>query len=269
MKTIAVALVALLAIAAFVASANDMQRAEEFLAQLTEESKVRSTEAKREREMRGIWFGTGFFVTADGYFVTNHHVIGENKHVVLFTTDGGRYNARIVRLDRENDLAILKAEGTFVAVPVAGSRSVKRGQAVGALGFPHPNVMGVEPKVTNGTITSLTGFGGNRREFQVSPPVQSGNSGGPMFDMFGNVIGIIFAKANAAYMTEKTGDTIQLVNYAIKSDRLIEMMLDAGLEKKLPAGLRTIPQTLEGATEMVERSIAWVAASKSPFPAEK
>ena len=87
--------------------------------------------------------GTGFFITTDGYFVTNQHVVESAKSLVIRTANGKSYPAEVVRVDSANDIAILKAEGTFRALPVQNSQSVRRGDKVFTLGFPNTSVQGV------------------------------------------------------------------------------------------------------------------------------
>ena len=86
--------------------------------------------------------GSGFFITTNGYFVTNHHVVEYAKGVVIRTANGQRYPAEVVRVDSANDIAILKVEGAFRALPVQASGSVRRGDKVFTLGFPNIDVQG-------------------------------------------------------------------------------------------------------------------------------
>ena len=178
--------------------------------------------------------GSGFFVTADGYFVTNYHVVEGAESVELIDVNLKTHVAKVVRVDKANDIAILKVEGKFKAIPVISSRTAKRGQDVVTVGYPHAGIQGVEPKVTGGIINSLSGIRNDARTFQISVPLQSGNSGGPLVTMEGNVIGVVAMKLSALTMLEDTGDLPQNVNYAIKSNYLIEVLLGIpGMERKL------------------------------------
>ena len=86
--------------------------------------------------------------------------------------------ASVVRIDEANDLAVLKLNGgTYPALPVAPSRKIRLGQAVATIGFPNVEIQGFSPKVTRGEISSLNGIGDDPRAWQVSVPVQPGNSG--------------------------------------------------------------------------------------------
>src|SRR5207245_863278 len=104
--------------------------------------------------------------------------------------------ATLVKPDPANDLAILKVTGPTSPLPLAPSRSVKLGQAVFTIGFPNPDWQGVQPKLTKGEISSLAGMRDDPRHFQISVATQPGNSGGPLVDERGNVVGIVAMQAN-------------------------------------------------------------------------
>ena len=112
-------------------------------------------------------------------------------------TSAGLISAKVVKVDAANDLALLKAEGRFAALPVAASRGVKLGGTVATVGFPNIGLQGFAPKLAKGEIASLSGAGDDARYFQISVPVQPGNSGGALVDERGNVVGVVSAKLNA------------------------------------------------------------------------
>ena len=172
--------------------------------------------------------GTGFFVTADGYFVTCFHVVVGSGAVILRNLKGETWTARTVAVDRVNDLALLKVDGakagSFRPLPVAASGEVRRGAAIVTMGFPNVRLQGIEPKVTDGIINSFTGANNDPRVFQISSPIQPGNSGGPLVSMEGNVIGVIASKLDAAAIARQTGDIPQNVNYAIKSQYILDLL---------------------------------------------
>ena len=167
--------------------------------------------------------GTGFFITADGYFVTNAHVIKGSEQIRLVTTNG-MISAKLVKVDAVNDLALLKAEGTFKPLPVASSRSVKLGGTVATVGFPNIGLQGFSPKLSKGEIASLAGAGDDPRYFQISVPVQPGNSGGALVDERGNVVGVVAAKLNAEAALASAGALPENVNYAVKSSFLLSFL---------------------------------------------
>ncbi len=129
-----------------------------------------------------------------------------------------------MRADSANDLALLKVVGSFRALPLASSRLVKLGEPVLTIGFPNPGVQGLEPKLTKGEISGLAGLRDDPRQFQVSVPVQPGNSGGPLVNAAGNVVGIV-TSVLMEVRSQPTGQPQpQNVNYAVKSDLALAMM---------------------------------------------
>jgi S1-C subfamily serine protease len=167
--------------------------------------------------------GTGFFITDDGYLVTNEHVAGNGAQVRLVTS-AGLISANVVKVDAANDLALLKAEGKFVALPVAPSRAVKLGSTVATVGFPNIGLQGFAPKFARGEIGSLSGPEDNARYFQISVPVQPGNSGGALVDERGNVVGIVSAKLSSKAALFTSGSLPENVNYAVKSSFLLSFL---------------------------------------------
>ena len=172
--------------------------------------------------------GTGFFITADGYAITCYHVVLGANMVSLRNLKGETINARVVATDKSGDLALLKAEGSFKPLAVVDSATVRRGQSVVTMGFPNVSLQGLEPKVTDGIVNSFSGANNDPRVFQVSAPVQQGNSGGPLIAMDGNVVGVIAAKLDAARVAQQTGDIPQNVNYAIKSAQVLTFLERVG-----------------------------------------
>ena len=168
--------------------------------------------------------GTGFFVSSNGYLVTNYHVVSDAKLIKVRDSTGNILSARVIAVDASNDLAILKVDGVFEALPIGTSKTAKPGTKVVTMGFPHVDIQGVEPKVSEGIVSSTTGIANDPRAFQISAPVQSGNSGGPLVTMDGFVIGVVSAKLNSVLVLKATGDLPQNVNYAIKSNYLIELI---------------------------------------------
>ena len=167
--------------------------------------------------------GTGFLITRNGYLVTNHHVVkGTSK--VRVQTVAGLLDAVVVRVDAASDLALLKVTGAFDALPVVSSRSVHLGAMVATVGFPNIGLQGFEPKLSKGDISSLAGVQDDVRQFQISVPVQPGNSGGALVDERGNVVGVVTAQLSQKVALENTGVLAQSVNYAVKSSYLISFL---------------------------------------------
>ena len=193
--------------------------------------------------------GSGFFITEGGYLITNEHVAGEGASIRVLTA-GGNLQAKVVKVDRANDLALLKVEGKFAALPVATSRGVKLGSTVAAVGFPNPGLQGFAPKLAKGEIASLSGAQDDARYFQISVPVQPGNSGGALVDERGNVVGVVSAKLNARAALSTSGALPENVNYAVKSSYLLSFLESV---PEVAARLRE-PESKERKFEDVVRS---------------
>jgi S1-C subfamily serine protease len=173
--------------------------------------------------------GSGFFISRSGYFVTNYHVIEGAESIEVEDALRRRHNAVVFRADAKNDLAILKIDGSPPGVlSIARSNGVRRGLKVYAFGFPRPGIQGLELKVTDGIVSSLSGLMDDPRTFQVTNPIQPGNSGGALIAESGQVIGIVVATLKLSPARGASETVAQNVNYAIKSNYLIEMLESIG-----------------------------------------
>ena len=188
----------------------------------TKSQKQESSIADTEKKINGS--GTGFFITRDGYVLTCHHVI-KGAVKIEIVVEGKTYPASLVRDDPNNDLALLKINGSFSAIAFSSNRSAKMGQEVFTVGYPNPSLQGVNAKITKGIVNSLTGFQDDLRLYQISVPVQPGNSGGALVDENGNVLGVIVAMLDAKTTFKISGSLPQNVNYAVKST-YAQAMLD-------------------------------------------
>jgi TPR repeat protein len=202
--------------------------------------------------------GTGFFITDDGYLLTSYHVI-EDADRILLRTGAGTVPARVVASDKANDVALLKAVGKFSALPVRSSRGVKLGESVFTIGFPNVDLQGFSPKLTKGEISSLSGAQDDPRHFQISVAVQPGNSGGPIVDRHGNVVGAVEARLSDLETLRSTGSLPQNVNYALKGSVLsvlLESIPEISTKLKDPnpsgdRGFEDVVKETEGAVALV------------------
>lgn len=164
--------------------------------------------------------GTGFLLSDKGYIATNFHVVDGAEKITVRGINGeygSSFEASIVVLDYANDLAILKINSTLINFPtppysIQNSKAVKKGEEVYALGYPIKDLMGNELKVTKGIINAKSGYKGSISQFQFSAAVQPGNSGGPLINSEGNIIGVVSSKLNPKLA--------ESASYAIKSDYL-------------------------------------------------
>jgi S1-C subfamily serine protease len=130
----------------------------------------------------------------------------------------------VVKVDKASDLALLKAGGWFTPLPVAASRTIRLGNTVATVGFPNIGLQGFAPKLAKGEIAALTGIMDDSRYFQISVPLQPGNSGGALVDERGNVVGVVAAKLNMAAALVTSGALPENVNYAVKSSLLLSFL---------------------------------------------
>lgn len=197
--------------------------------------------------------GTGFFLSGEGYIITNNHVI-ENARSIKVSGINDDYNksytARVEITDKQNDLAILKiTDSSFrpiAKIPYTFKFTTSSvGEDCFVLGYPLISSMGQDIKLTNGIISSKTGYDGNIAQYQISAPVQPGNSGGPLFDKQGNVIGIVQAKHTQA---ENAG-------YAIKASyirNLVELLpTTISFPQTNQLANKTLPQQVQLASKAV------------------
>ena len=197
-------------------------------------------------------------ISEDGYVLTCHHVIEAANSVKVFVGDIA-YSAKLIRDDKHNDLSLLKISGRFTALAFSSKRTARMGQEVFTIGYPNPTLQGVGAKLTKGTVNSLTGFMDDLRLYQISVPVQPGNSGGPLLDMDGNVTGVIVAVLNAKTAFKITGSLPQNVNYAIKST-YAQALLDT-LPKVFEKLLRPYKyQPFNKVVDRVKKSVVMVVA---------
>lgn len=163
--------------------------------------------------------GTGFFVSERGLILTAQHVVKNASKILVYPQKGQPVSAIIEQADPANDIAILSVRMNppaflFLSPP----RAATSGQRVFTMGFPVPNVLGREPKYTEGVISSLSGLEGASSLLQITVPIQPGNSGGPLLNERGEVVGIITSTAAVQYFLKVTGSLPQNVNWAIKSE---------------------------------------------------
>jgi S1-C subfamily serine protease len=206
--------------------------------------------------------GSGFFITTDGYFITNHHVVADATRVRVRTA-AGTFPATVVRTDVTNDLAILKVQGDFSALPVRGSRGLRLADRVSTLGYPNPDLQGLAAKHSSGEIAALSGPGDDPRFLQISVPIQRGNSGGPLVDAAGCVVGVIVAQLDKMVTLKMTGSLPENVNYAIKGTILLGVLEAVpGLADKVRSEHAKPPADAAEAARLVEAACGMVLVER-------
>lgn len=219
--------------------------------------------AQEETDVTVAGNGTGFFITAEGYILTNHHVVSGAGVIAVITEGQEPRIAEIVSTDEATDLALLKVDGPAVPVTFGSTEPARLGQNVFTIGFPSPDIQGLSPKVTMGVISSLTGLMDDIKSYQIDVAVQPGNSGGPLFCATGEVIGVVFARMNDAAYTQATGVIAQKINYAIKNSHVMTFLqTQPEVYARVPRG--TVgAQTQEEAVSRISRSVALIVIFNS------
>lgn len=167
--------------------------------------------------------GTGFVVSADGHVLTNNHVVDGCREMRVGDTEV----LDVVATDKSADLAVLKLHRQRAAAASFRDGSYARpGEDVVVLGYPLHGLLGADAIVTTGIINALAGIRNDRRLIQISAPVQPGNSGGPVLDSSGNIVGVVVAKLDALRVAKATGDIPENVNFAI-NEATARSFLDA------------------------------------------
>ncbi|MBR3408741.1 MAG: trypsin-like peptidase domain-containing protein [Paludibacteraceae bacterium] len=213
------------------------------------------------------WTGTGWALN-DGYVVTNNHVVDEANSIVCKFQRGGRlfeYDAEVVAVDQEHDLALIHITAPsfpgFGKLPYAVKTSLADvGESVFVLGYPLTDTMGDEIKLTTGIISSHSGYQGDQSLYQISAPIQPGNSGGPMFDDHGNVVGIVCAMHTRA----------ENANYAVKTSYLATLVRRAlGSVDILPTENELHSLSLPEKVKRVKELVCYIECStgywRNPF----
>lgn len=192
------------------------------------------------------WSGSGWSINK-GYVITNHHVTDGAKTISV-NHHGTKSQAKLVASDKDLDLAVLYVEDLKEVIPSYGVRSgqCSVGESCFVLGYPLTDALGKEIKLTNGIISARSGYQGANIQYQISAPVQPGNSGCPMFDEDGDVAGVINSGIPSA----------DNVGYAIKLGYLRTFLENLELDQYLPSGktvkqLSTLPQKVDAIKDYI------------------
>ena len=206
------------------------------------------------------WSGSGFALK-NGYIATNYHVVENARNITVLGIRGSfstEYKATVVATDKFNDLAIIKISDSrfsgFGTIPYRVKTSTSEvGEEVFVLGYPLTSTMGDEIKLTTGVVSSKTGFQGDVSLYQISAPIQPGNSGGPLFDGNGNLIGIVNAKHKGA----------ENVGYAIKASYLNNLVESAVSSNILPSMNSVSGQPLTNKVKNLRNFVFMIKCSSS------
>jgi S1-C subfamily serine protease len=196
--------------------------------------------------------GSGFFVSKMGHVITNAHVVQNCKKITIGDNANKQVSVELINTDRSNDLALLKlstlemasAESksliqklSIVVVPLSSkgllrSDDVKLGEKVLVAGYPFGELFSNTIKVTSGIVSATRGAGDDSGQFQLDAAVQPGNSGGPIYDSGGNIVGVVVAQLDKRMMEKTIGSLPENVNFGIKASTVRQFLMSSGLPSK-------------------------------------
>ena len=169
--------------------------------------------------------GTAFAINRGGEFLTNYHVV-KGCSSVRVQVGGVLHDGTVAFTDDRNDLAVVRTRVTDIE-PLRlreGKMGIRPADQVVALGYPYSGLLATSPQVTTGAVSNLAGLHDDSRVLQLTAPIQPGNSGGPLLDLSGNVVGIVSSRINELAIAEATGSLPQNINFAIKSGIIREFL---------------------------------------------
>lgn len=191
--------------------------------------------------------GTGVLISDKGYILTNEHVVNNCSTVKVGKSKNTKYIAEIINSDSFNDIALLQViqKDASELLKIFEDKSVPSletglfrespvdlGEKILVAGYPFGDIFGDDLKVTGGLVSSKTGIGKNTSQFQIDAAVQIGNSGGPVYDENGNIIGIVVSQLNKIKVAQSTGSLPENVNYAINSNTINQFIISSKKEIK-------------------------------------
>lgn len=215
--------------------------------------------------------GTGFFVTQD-VVATNYHVIREAKLISL-SVGGTAVHGDLLLKDAQNDLALIRINPANLlstmstlkgvkCLAIGNSDGARSGDAVFTVGFPLSGLLAATPSVAQGLISNSSGLDNDPRMFQISIPIQAGNSGSPLLDSNGRVIGVVTSTLNSKAMLKATGTLPQNVNFATKSSYLRSILSMAPSSECAEAAMFKQPLTARDIQDHFASSVVPISVSR-------
>ena len=224
--------------------------------------------------------GSGFFVSKTGHVITNQHVVGNCKKVTVGDKADKQVEADILEMDRRNDLALLKISSLKMAstetksliqklgieiVPLASagllrSDDLELGEDVLVAGYPYGEIFSDTIKVTKGIVSANRGLGDDTGQFQIDAAVQPGNSGGPIYDENGNVVGVVISQLNKMKFAKMSGSLPENVNFGIKASTVRQFLSSSGLPTKWSD--KSEPMSTKELAKIAKRQTVMVVCQK-------
>jgi S1-C subfamily serine protease len=245
---------------------------------------IRSVEAIGDKEkvadsnLYEISSGTGFSINKAGHIISNNHVIEGCEYVGIRTDDNKIVQAFVIASDPINDLAVLISDYRAKSVLSVSSESAALMEDVYVAGFPFGESVSTSIKVTRGIISSTAGINDNFSNIQIDAALQPGNSGGPVVDSYGNVVGVAVAKLDYVNSLERFGAIPENINFGVKATTLLNLIHSQGFPVE-PASYKAITKkklgkVLTDATHLItciasSASVDELSASKVSFSKAK
>ena len=222
---------------------------EQRIAELEKKNKELQQPKKKQPAKPKSNSGSGFFISKLGHIITNQHVVNKCKKITIGDHIDKQVPAKLLETDRENDLALLRTMNIKMAsaetqslirklaieiVPLASGglmrkSDVKGGEDVIVAGFPYGVMFSKTIKVTKGIVSSTRGAGDDSGQSQIDAAVQPGNSGGPIYDRYGNIVGVVIAQLNKFKMAKSIGSLPENVNFGIKASTVSQFLISSGV----------------------------------------
>ncbi len=186
-----------------------------------------------EEQYFPVTSGSGFIVSKNGYIITNNHVV-EGCNSVKIIQDSTYIQSQVIQRDTLNDLALLKFDNKKKSFLTISNSNPELMEDIFVAGFPFGSDLSSTIKITKGIVSSLSGTGNNFSNMQIDAAIQTGNSGGPIFNQKGNVLGVAVAKVSAKYILEKFNTIPENVNFGIKSSVVRNFLESNGVTLEKP-----------------------------------
>lgn len=180
--------------------------------------------------------GSGFFISRS-HVVTNFHVVDGCARLAV----NGKGVAQVRASDARNDLTLMEVKSGNESVATLRDGRLRAGETVTVIGYPLAGLLAQGTNVTTGNVSALAGPRNDVRLIQITAPVQSGNSGGPLVDASGNVAGVVVSKLDTLKVAKATGEITQNVNFAINGTMLQAFLDSAGIQYKTAPVGRKLP----------------------------
>ncbi|HXP72692.1 MAG TPA: tetratricopeptide repeat-containing serine protease family protein [Stellaceae bacterium] len=188
--------------------------------------------------------GSGFYVTTTGHVLSNNHVVAGCSEVKV--TEGDHSTpVKVLATDADLDLAVVQLPHAVATAVVFRESAPRLGEGVVVMGFPFSGLLTSDAVVTTGIVSALAGMRDDRHQLQISAPVQPGNSGGPLLDPAGHLVGVVVAKLDGVRMASLTGAIPENINFAIKGEEARSFLRAHGV------GVATAPSGKDLTTDVI------------------